>query len=168
MGMQGFSKFNYLFNLARARATPCHSVILVEGAPDVLRLAEAGLVGVALLGSEATDLQIQTLVGLGKTILVAFDNDAGGQRAGERFWTKVGGQGVTFMQWGVPAGFKDLAEMTADSIRTRTPVPGRCPIEKGGRPTRRLGAARLPEGGWRHGRGRLPDQDKATVQGTRR
>src|SRR5262249_12575653 len=86
--MEGFPKGKYLSNLPAASQSPRPYVLLVEGAPDVFRAAEAGCPAVALLGSELSDAQADLLASLGKEILIATDNDEAGKRcavaAGQR------------------------------------------------------------------------------------
>jgi hypothetical protein len=85
----------------------------------VLRLAEAGYVGVALLGAEASTTQLGMLAALGKSIRVAFDNDAAGREARDRFSKRKLKSGAQFTErpFYVPEPFKDLGEMDAASIR---------------------------------------------------
>jgi DNA primase len=74
-GPEGSGKNAYLFNYARAKATEAPFVLLVEGPPDVLDLAEAGFVGVALLGSAAPAAQVRMPASLGKEVLLASESD---------------------------------------------------------------------------------------------
>jgi hypothetical protein len=115
LGLSGFPKHSYLYNYARAKATTSPFVFLVEGTPDVLRLADAGFIGVALLGSDASEVQLGLLTDLGKEIWVAFDDDDAGRAASERFFKKkVGFRAVSFP---VPEPYKDLGETPADELR---------------------------------------------------
>lgn len=110
--MTGFPKDRYLFNYAAARSTDQPFVFLVEGTPDVIRLAEAGYVGVALLGSDATSSQIAKLHALGKEVWVAFDNDKAGEEARERLLRRRfdGGNSFPMESFRVPPSYKDVGD----------------------------------------------------------
>jgi hypothetical protein len=91
----------------------------VEGPPDVLRLAEAGYVGVALLGRGASQQQLAKLAALGKEIWISFDKDGAGRDALGRFRKKLDSSGVRFPMkvFTAPPPHKDLGDATADEIR---------------------------------------------------
>jgi hypothetical protein len=114
-----YQREQYLYNYARARSTSAPFVFLVEGAPDVLRLAEAGHTGVALMGEEASTTHLEMLAALGKPVWVAFDNDTAGREARDRLRKRMLRCGVTFPgnPFYVPEPFKDLGEMDASLIR---------------------------------------------------
>jgi hypothetical protein len=118
-GLPGFLKDQYLYNYARAVDTEAPFVFLVEGSPDVFRLAEAGYIGVAILGSDATEKQLRKLAALGKEVWIAFDNDDAGLAARERFWDKKLRSGIRFSteSFTVPNPYKDLGEMPPAEIK---------------------------------------------------
>jgi hypothetical protein len=109
---RGFPSSTYLYNYAAAKASDAPFIFLVEGAPDVFRVAEAGYVGVALLGSDASDGQLRKLAGLGKEVWIAFDNDEAGKAAEERFWRKKIASGVSLptRNFTTPEPYKDLGD----------------------------------------------------------
>ena len=112
---KGFPKADYLFNYAAAKATDAPFVFLVEGAPDVFRLAEAGFVGVALLGSEVSDVQLGKLAGIRREIWVAFDNDKAGEAARGRLAKRdIKLPSVAFS---APAPYKDIGETPVDELQ---------------------------------------------------
>jgi hypothetical protein len=115
----GFPSDRYLFNYARAKASDAPFIFMVEGVPEVLRLAEAGYVGVALLGSEPTEEQVRKLVALDREIWVAFDNDKAGEDAREILWTRKKAAGVRFPteSFYVPDPYKDIGEVPIDTLR---------------------------------------------------
>jgi 5S rRNA maturation endonuclease (ribonuclease M5) len=119
MGMKGFPKATYLYNYARAATTKAPFVFLVEGAPDVLRLADAGYVAVALLGSDASDDQLKKLAALGREVWIALDNDEAGEAARVRLDTRLLRPEFGFRResfW-APAPFKDVGETPVDVLR---------------------------------------------------
>jgi hypothetical protein len=116
--MKGFPKRSYLYNYAAALRAD-GTAFLVEGPPDVFRLAEAGHTAVALLGSDATDEQLRLLAALEKPILVAFDNDPAGEVALGRFRRKYEASDVTF-EWdpfAVPGPYQDVGETPVEELR---------------------------------------------------
>jgi DNA primase len=117
--MEGFPRNAYLYNYAAAKATDLPFIFLVEGPADVLRLAEAGFVGVALLGCDASPHQLAKLAALGKEVWVSFDNDDAGRDARGRFFKKLGSSGVHFpvQTFTAPSPHKDLGDATAEEIR---------------------------------------------------
>jgi hypothetical protein len=115
--MSGFPRETYLYNYAAAAATAAPFVFLVEGAPDVFRLAEAGYVGVALLGCDASEAQLGKLAALGKEIWVAFDNDEAAEAARERLRKKSLGLRIPFQTFSAPKPYKDLGDTPADQLR---------------------------------------------------
>jgi hypothetical protein len=82
--MAGFPKRTHPYDHAASRGTDSPINLLVEGPPDVWRLAEAGYVGVSLLGADATGEQLRKLSALDRLIVIALDNDTAGRAAMER------------------------------------------------------------------------------------
>jgi 5S rRNA maturation endonuclease (ribonuclease M5) len=116
MGLADFAKSTYLYNYATARSTKSPFIFLVEGAPDVWRLAEAGYVGVALLGSEASPEQMQKLSALGKEIWVALDADAAGEEARARL---ANSPHVKFpsVKFRPPQTYKDVGDAPVSALQ---------------------------------------------------
>jgi hypothetical protein len=113
--MAGFPKRTYLYNYAAALRTTDPRVFLVEGPPDVWRLAEAGYVGVALLGSILTEEQREKLAALGKHITVAMDDDEPGRAATERLRRDLAGLRCDFFP--VPRPYKDFGDTPVAILR---------------------------------------------------
>jgi 5S rRNA maturation endonuclease (ribonuclease M5) len=116
---RGFRKSKYLYNHATARYTDAPFIFVVEGPPDVFRLAEAGHVGVAILGVDASDLQMEMLADLDKEIWLAFDNDKPGDDGRARFRDRLRRNGVELSahDFRVPRAFKDVGETPVDELR---------------------------------------------------
>jgi hypothetical protein len=113
---KGFPSSRYLFNYARAKATDSPFIFLTEGVGDVLKLAMAGLVGVAILGSSPTEVHVRKLDALGKEVWVAFDNDEAGEDAEKRFRGKQEEVGIELRTISIsaPEAYNDIGE---------TPIP---------------------------------------------
>jgi DNA primase len=74
----GFQKSRVLFNYHRALATGSHEVILVEGFFDCMRVHQAGLPCVALMGVQLSEAQKELLVrGFCRVVLLLDGDDAG-------------------------------------------------------------------------------------------
>jgi hypothetical protein len=113
---EGFAKAKYLYGFADMARSSLPYVVLVEGVKEVFRLREANIPAVACLGSDLSETQAKKLVGLRREVLIAFDNDQAGRDGGgdaRKLLLKFGGL-VRVLT--VPAGHKDLAEMTADEV----------------------------------------------------
>ena len=119
--MAGFPKRTYLYNLAAAKRSNDPRIFLVEGPPDVWRLAEAGYVGVALLGSAVCEEQLANLAALDKHITIALDSDGPGREAIDRLRRRVAGLPCDFFP--IPLPYKDFGNMPVvdlrDAIRKR-------------------------------------------------
>jgi DNA primase len=109
-----------LFNIDNAapHIQSSGAVILCEGPLDVLRLEQAGIHnGVAILGKKFYPQQMTILAGVGATrIIDALDNDAAGQ-SGSRGVLKTASYLFDIERANVPAGCKDVGEMSIGQIR---------------------------------------------------
>jgi hypothetical protein len=114
--LKGFPKSAYLFNHAAARRSDASSVLLVEGPGDVFRVSEAGATAVAALGSDLSETQVEKLVRLGKQVIIAFDNDAGGQRGAADVSRRLAAAGVRVLLRSPPAPYADVGEMPAQEV----------------------------------------------------
>ena len=114
--MRGFPKGQWLFNYAAARSSAFPCVLVVEGAPDVLRAAEAGVPAVALLGSDSTGEQVRKLASLNKLLVVALDNDCPGGKGAATLMGRLKRQGVPAESHRPPSGYKDVGEMSPPDV----------------------------------------------------
>jgi len=121
--MPGFPKGSHLYNFVAAARSTTWYVVLTEGPADVWRLAEAGLVGVALLGTDMTVEQAKKLAALEKAIFVAFDRDQAGMRATKIVEEKLSRMKVLTAKAEVPAKFKDIGEVPVEVVRGWLPPP---------------------------------------------
>jgi len=112
----GFSKSAFLYNYAAALRSDSRTVLLVEGVKEVWRAREAGILAVSCLGSDLSAEQAKKLAGLGKVVLLAFDNDRAGKEGRGRARDRLCGHGLFADQFFFPPQFKDLAEMTAPAL----------------------------------------------------
>jgi Toprim-like len=106
----GFPRGSYLYGYAAAARSASPFVVLVEGAPDALRVMEAGYPAVASLGADLTEVQADKLAALNKQVLVAFDNDEAGREGAERAVTRLRGKKVWPRTWSPLQEFKDLGD----------------------------------------------------------
>jgi hypothetical protein len=113
--MAGFAKRTYLYNYAAAQRTGDERIFVVEGPPDVWRLAEAGYVGVALLGSLMTDEQRHMLAALDKHVTIALGSDEPGRAAAEKLRRHAVGFTCDFFPMDAP--YKDFWGTPASSLR---------------------------------------------------
>jgi hypothetical protein len=111
-----FLKGEWLYNFAEARRSDAPFVLLVEGAPDVFRTAEAGVPAVAGFGTDLSVVQIRKLASLQKRVVIAFDNDAAGREAATSMARLLQWEGVKAVVHHPPVGFKDVGEMPAPAM----------------------------------------------------
>ena len=111
------SKSDWLYNFANAKRSNEAFVLLVEGAPDVFRAAEAGIPAVACFGVDPSVTQILKLGTLEKEIVVAFDNDNAGLREGITVATILKREGIRARLLHPPKDVKDVGEMDASGIK---------------------------------------------------
>jgi hypothetical protein len=114
--LPGFARGEWLYNSAAARRSPSPYVLLVEGVPDVLRAAEAGVPAVAGFGTGVTVTHRLKLAALGKEVVVAFDNDERGRTAAAEVTKLLRREGVKAVVRHPPAGVKDVGEMAAADV----------------------------------------------------
>ncbi|MFA5626198.1 MAG: DNA primase [Thiohalomonadaceae bacterium] len=78
-----FRKKEVVWNLSSVRnlIAEHNMVIVCEGQMDALSVCEAGLPGVAILGSNPTNEQIKLLAGAAANIYFVFDSDSAGEKA---------------------------------------------------------------------------------------
>ena len=105
-----------LFNLQRAVATGAHTVIVVEGYFDCMRVHQAGLpCVVALMGSSLSAEQEQALRQYFQEVVLMLDGDAAGRTASRSIAAKLsGGPLVTLIQ--LPDGAQP-DQLSVDSLR---------------------------------------------------
>jgi 5S rRNA maturation endonuclease (ribonuclease M5) len=114
---KGFAKSDYLYGYAHARRyDACPFVLLVEGAKEVLRLAEVAVPAVAVLGNELLRGQAAKLAALSNEVILAFDNDQPGQTGAEQALADLAGQGVAARSITPPPKYKDIGEMPAAEV----------------------------------------------------
>jgi hypothetical protein len=116
MASQDFPKSLYLYNYAAAVRTELDFVVLVEGVGDVLKVAEAGYVAVAVLGSTLSAAQVELLAKLNKTVLIAFDNDESGQEGTDRAYDCLSLREVHCFPCEPPEQYKDIGEMPTEEV----------------------------------------------------
>jgi len=88
----GFHKSLELFNLHRAigEGSPERRVVVVEGFFDCMKVSQAGLPCVALMGSTLSETQEQLLADRFKTACLMLDGDEAGQRATDECLVRLG------------------------------------------------------------------------------
>ncbi len=80
----GFRRVEVLFGSWRL-PTPWTKVVLVEGPLDAVWVQEAGELGVAILGSSLSKIQVEILVKMqARQVTLCFDEDEAGEAAAER------------------------------------------------------------------------------------
>lgn len=105
------SKLVYGLHLAKTAIKKLNFVILVEGNIDVITAHQAGFTNVvATSGTAFTGEQLQLLRRTTKNILLAFDMDTAGRKAGERGVELAWQHGMNVKVLTLPAGYKDPDE----------------------------------------------------------
>ncbi len=86
----GFKKSFVLFNLHRARERAADGLIVVEGFFDCFRLHQAGYPNVvALMGSQASDAQLDLLTAATDRAVLMFDGDDAGLNCTRDLWKRL-------------------------------------------------------------------------------
>ncbi len=80
-----FNKSNLLYSVSSFKRLPHREVFFVEGYTDVIALADAGFLAVASMGTSVTEMHLKQLWSISSRPYIAFDGDAAGRRAAERF-----------------------------------------------------------------------------------
>ncbi len=81
------SRVLYGLNWAKAAVVEVGEVVVCEGYTDVIGLARAGLrTGVATCGTALSDEHVRVLKNFARRIVLAYDADAAGQAAAEKFY----------------------------------------------------------------------------------
>ena len=88
----GFHKSLELFNLHRVRGemSPERRVVVVEGFFDCMKVSQAGLPCVALMGSMLSEMQEQLLADRFKGVCLMLDGDEAGQKATDECLVRLG------------------------------------------------------------------------------
>ena len=114
--LAGYSRSEWLYNYSRAKHSSSPFVLLAEGAPDVLRAAEAGIPAVAALGTDLLVRHVDKLKALGREVVVAFDNDESGRKAAAAVAVQLGREGIRASVRHPPSGTKDVGEMAPGEV----------------------------------------------------
>jgi hypothetical protein len=112
----GFPKSEFLYNLDSVRQAGSPYIVLAEGPGDVWRCLETGIPAVACFGTSLSARQAELLAQLGKTVLVAFDNDEAGREGSASAASRLQPLGVAHRVVAVPAEYHDLGEMPTGEL----------------------------------------------------
>ena len=151
----------YGLNWAKGPIVEHGEVVVCEGYTDVIGMAQAGVTwAVATCGTALTDRHFATLKNFSRRIVLAFDADAAGQGAAERFYEWERRHDVDVYVAALPAGSDpgDLARRDPEGLRAA--VAGAAPF-LAFRLRRLLGAANLTTV---EGRARAAEQAMAMVR----
>jgi DNA primase len=110
----------YGLNWAKGPIVAHGEVVVCEGYTDVIGMAEAGVDwAVATCGTALTDRHVATLKNFSRRIVLAFDADAAGQGAAERFYEWERRHDVDVYVAALPPGADpaDLARKDPDGLR---------------------------------------------------
>ena len=136
-----YAKSRVLYGLSWAKAdiVQAGEVVVCEGYTDVIGLAQAGVPrGVATCGTALTEEHIRLMKRYAPRVVLAFDADAAGQNAAERFYEWERKYEVEVYVAGLPAGVDpgDLAQDDPAALtQAVTPVEGeRAPLQVGAQP----------------------------------
>jgi DNA primase len=142
------SKLLYALNWSKARIVNDDRAIVCEGYTDVIGFARAGLpAAVATCGTALTEEHVRLLRRYARKLVLAFDADAAGQAAAERFYQWERDHEIEVAVADLPPGVDPADLASSDPERLAAAVEGAVPFLKF-RVDRVLGAARLttPEG----------------------
>lgn len=115
----GFPRTKILFGLDKLLPLgERKEVCLVEGPLDAIWMQEAGVPGVALLGTAFTEEQLTILYDLGvRRICLCFDNDDAGAQATAVAAKAIPHNGIWLWQIWMPSCYKDIQEAPLDTVR---------------------------------------------------
>jgi DNA primase len=115
----GFHKSRELFNLHRAteESNPERRVVVVEGFFDCMKISQAGLPCVALMGSSLSETQEQLLADHFKSACLMLDGDKAGQTATDECLTRLGRR--MYVWAAVLLDGRQPDQLTTDEIRQR-------------------------------------------------
>jgi DNA primase len=137
------SKLLYALNWSKARIVNDDRAIVCEGYTDVIGFARAGLpAAVATCGTALTEEHVRLLRRYARKLVLAFDADAAGQAAAERFYQWERDHEIEVAVADLPPGVDPADLATSDPERLAAAVDQAVPFLKF-RVDRVLGAARL-------------------------
>lgn len=142
------SKTLYGLNWVKSEVVAADEVIVCEGYTDVIGFAKAGLPrAVATCGTALTEEHFRTLRSFARRVVLAFDADAAGQNAAERFYEWERAYDIDVAVAALPGGVDPADLARSDPSALRDAVGGATPF-LGFRVNRVLDAANLatPEG----------------------
>jgi DNA primase len=137
------SKLLYALNWSKARIVNDDRAIVCEGYTDVIGFARAGLpAAVATCGTALTEEHVRLLRRYARHLVLAFDADAAGQAAAERFYQWERDHEIEVAVADLPAGVDPADLATSDPDRLLAAIDTAVPFLKF-RVDRVLAAARL-------------------------
>jgi DNA primase len=142
------SKVLYGLNWVKGEIVAADEAIVCEGYTDVIGFAKAGVPrAVATCGTALTEEHVRLLRGFARRVVLAFDADAAGQHAAERFYQWEKTHNVDVAVAALPSGVDPGDLAISDPGALRHAVEGAVPFLRF-RVDRVLGAAdlRTPEG----------------------
>jgi DNA primase len=110
----------YGLNWAKAPAVEQNEIVVCEGYTDVIGMAQAGVTwAVATCGTALTDRHFATLKNFSRRIVLAYDADAAGQGAAERFYEWEAKYEIDVFVADLPRGADpgDLAKTDPERLR---------------------------------------------------
>jgi DNA primase len=125
------SKLLYGLNWVKGEVVAADEAVVCEGYTDVIGFAKAGVPrAVATCGTALTEEHVRVLRGFARRVVLAFDADAAGQHAAERFyqWEKTHDMDVAVAA--LPAGVDPADLARRDPAALRAAVEGAVPFLK--------------------------------------
>lgn len=128
----GFQRSETLYGLWRlGRNLTDGMVVLVEGPLDAIWVQEAGLAGLAILGSSLSETQAKIVSHLkARRVLLCFDNDPAGAIATNKAAQLLRDTGCWVYRVKLPQRWNDIQEVPSDRVRN---VLGRVELSLNGR-----------------------------------
>lgn len=114
------SKVLYGLNWAKTEVVATGEVVVCEGYTDVIGMAQAGVArAVATCGTALSDEHFRTLKNFARRVVLAYDADAAGQAAAERFYEWERQYAIDIAVADLPAGSDpgDMAARDAPALR---------------------------------------------------